>query len=73
MAWTAAALGDPAEPSAGSLDRANGDQTRWVVGGTDDREDEYDGAEPDEWGNRPQAPSIGKPTREVLAFRRLDH
>ncbi|MGE3875779.1 MAG: hypothetical protein AB7F74_22730 [Parvibaculaceae bacterium] len=40
---------DPSEPSLGSLDNMT-NQLRWSHGGTQDLEDEHDGAEPDdEW------------------------
>ena len=47
------------EPSLGSLDRI--DQTKWASGGTDDREDEHDGREPDV----DDEPSLGSLDRKM--------
>jgi hypothetical protein len=62
--------GDESEPSLGSgAVGENSNQGQWALVGTDDREDEHDGAEPDEADNEASAgfdvgePSLGWPER----------
>ena len=63
---------DPAEPSLAALERHPsyyipgrdrvGDRTDWAAGNRDDREDEHDGAEPDE----DDEPSLGWTDHETI-------
>jgi hypothetical protein len=71
--------GSDDEPSLGSMETAGdgipGDQARWASGGTDDREAEHDGREPDEDGvtdhiwARSGYGSIAAVEAEALAMR----